>query len=262
MGLRTRIASRVPDRLVKPLTKLARRPHPLWRHRGHADLTVGGQRFKFCEVEDPSVVWWAWRAWAGVWEPGAVELFRERVQPGDVVFDVGARFGAYSLLASRLVGPSGKVYAFEPDPVARRLLARNVAENQASNVTIVPHAVTARPGSAWLRSPKLGGGSTVVSDEGGTLEVEAVSLVSFCDQHSLSPAVIKVDVEGGEASVLTSEATGLVQAARAVLVEVHHRALREGGADPSAFRRQLSDYGKTLVELDRRSEGNYILALV
>lgn len=208
------------------------------------------------------MVWWCWRAWAGVWEPRAIELFRRCVRPGDVVFDLGARFGAYSLLASRLVGSQGDVYAFEPDPVARSVLARNLAANRASNVTIVPHAVSARPGSAWLRSPKPGSGNTVVSEEGGILGVETVSLVSFCHEHSLSPAVIKVDVEGGEARVLTDQATSLVQATRLVLVEMHHRALREDGVDPLAFRRHLLEYGKTLIELDRRSQGNYILALV
>ena len=252
----------MPEGLARRLTKLAGRPNPLWRLRGYANLTLGGHRFKFCEVADPSMAWWGWRVWAGVWEPRAIELFREQVRPGDVVFDIGARLGAYSLLASRLAGPAGRVYAFEPDPVARRVLSRNIAANRASNVTVVPHAVNARPGSVRLRAPRLGTGSTVVTDQSGDLEVEAVSLVSFCHEHSLAPAVIKVDVEGGEARVLTDEAMGLVRAARAVLVEMHHRGLAEDGVDPSAFRGRLDECGRTLIELDRRSEGNYILALV
>jgi FkbM family methyltransferase len=242
-------------------SRIARHPHPLWRLRGYANLNIGGQRLKFCEATDPLVLWWAWRAWAGVWEPRGIEFFRSHVQDGDVVFDVGARFGGYSLLASRLVGPSGRVYAFEPDPVARRLLAGNVAANGASNVTVVPAAVRARPGSAWLRGGRLGSGETFVSEDAGDLEVEAVSLVSFCRERSLSPAVLKVDVEGGEASVLNEESATLVQKARAVLVEIHHEALRKDGIDPEAFRSQLLDYGKRVIELDRRSEGNYILAL-
>jgi FkbM family methyltransferase len=261
-GLKARVVSRLPDGPAGALTKLARLPHPLWRLRGYAKLTLGGHRFRFYEIADPAVVWFGWRVWAGVWEPLAIEFFRQQVRRGDVVFDVGACFGAYSLLASRLVGPLGHVYAFEPDPVARSVLARNLAANRASNVTIVPHAVMARPGSAYVRSPRLGSASTTVSEEDGILDVEAVSLVSFCKEHSLSPAVIKVDVEGGEARVLTEEATPLVQAARAVLVEVHPRALRRDGVDPSAFRRQLDNYGKTVIGLDKRSKkGNHTVAL-
>lgn len=43
---------------------------------------------------------------------------------------------------------------------------------------------------------------------------------------------------------------------------MHHRALQEDGVDPWTFRTQLLDSGKTLIELDRRSDGNYIIGLV
>src|SRR5688572_30216264 len=113
-GYRARVASRLPDGLKRRLNNLATRPHPLWRVRGYAKLSLGGHRFRFCDVDDPHFAWFSWSAWAGVYEARAIELFRQQVRPGDVVFDVGACFGAYSLLASRLVGPRGQVYAFEP----------------------------------------------------------------------------------------------------------------------------------------------------
>jgi FkbM family methyltransferase len=67
-------------------------------------------------------------------------------RPGDVFVDVGANAGHYALLASRFVGSRGIVIAFEPSPVIRERLARNVALNRLSNVTIRPEALSRERG--------------------------------------------------------------------------------------------------------------------
>ena len=63
---------------------------------------------------------------SGVWEPHITEAFRTCLAAGDVCVDIGAHVGYYTLLASRLVGPSGRVYAFEPSPGVYRALERNL----------------------------------------------------------------------------------------------------------------------------------------
>ena len=50
------------------------------------------------------------------YEAGTTRLFEQLVNPGDVVFDVGVHAGYYTRLAARLVGPTGSIYAFEPEP--------------------------------------------------------------------------------------------------------------------------------------------------
>jgi hypothetical protein len=54
----------------------------------------------------------------GAYEPEQPGWFRECLGPGDIVIEIGASFGYYTTLGSALVGPSGKVFAFEPNPVS------------------------------------------------------------------------------------------------------------------------------------------------
>ena len=70
------------------------------------------------------------------------DLIKESVQQGDVVLDLGANIGYYTLIFARLVGPQGRVFAFEPDPENFRLLERNVKENHYTNVVAINKAVS------------------------------------------------------------------------------------------------------------------------
>ena len=84
-----------------------------------ATLELAGHRFRFVDAMSRADFWWTWELSAGVWEPGVIRHLANALREDDVFLDIGAYVGPYALLASRLVGPGGKVYAFEPDPVAR-----------------------------------------------------------------------------------------------------------------------------------------------
>jgi hypothetical protein len=152
------IVSRAPfvriRRLVRRGYETRRWPKPIWRLRGFAELPVGDQTFKFCDAGRSPQHGWAGRVHRERWEAEVIELFSKAVRPGDIVFGVGAYVGPYTLLASRLAGPSGHVFAFEPDPFARAILERNVEANQALNVSVMPYAVGARerPGHSLTTS--------------------------------------------------------------------------------------------------------------
>src|SRR5437867_3185244 len=73
----------------------------------------------------------------GVFEPFETQLVQQMVRPGDVVLDVGANIGYYTLIFAELVGEQGHVYAFEPDPRNFAFLAKNVHSNRYRNVTLV-----------------------------------------------------------------------------------------------------------------------------
>ena len=64
-------------------------------------------------------------------------LVRQLVQPGMTVFDVGANIGKYSMLFSLLVGESGKVFAFEPDPASARRIEEIALRDNLANVILV-----------------------------------------------------------------------------------------------------------------------------
>src|SRR6202041_3672613 len=70
----------------------------------------------------------------------------ERLQPGDVFYDLGANIGLFSLLAARVAGPTGKIFSFEPDAQIAERLRRNAAYNGFSNITVVELGVWSASG--------------------------------------------------------------------------------------------------------------------
>lgn len=230
-------------------------PAPLWRLRGQAQLRLDGHEFTF-HVQDENISW-ADKVRRGKWERRVTAFLTGALQSGDVFFDVGAWTGPYSLLAARLVEPAGWVYAFEPDPVARRLLERNVATNGVRNVTVLPYGVTDQAGAAWLNSPRLGGSQSTVDPGAGVVQVPTVTLEGFCEHHGIYPQVIKIDVEGGEAQVVAGAST-VLRRARAIALELHEPHLRARGIDPGEFRRSLDDLGKEIVVLQDRADAGVV----
>ncbi len=74
--------------------------------------------------------------WLGSYEYQKQKIFSEEIRPGDVVYDLGANVGFYSLLASFLVGPKGRVYSFEPLPSNLEFLRNHLALNKVSNCVV------------------------------------------------------------------------------------------------------------------------------
>ena len=162
-----------------------------------------------------------------MWATGRVELPVQRalaglLAPGDVCFDVGANVGFYTLLAARIVGPEGRVVAFEPHPENVAALERNVQANGLSNVVVVPKAVSAASGEARLAG---GDRATAHLDADRGRPVETVSLDEFVAAWpALAPAVVKIDVEGHELEVLEGARRTLEAGRPALVCEQHGRA--------------------------------------
>jgi FkbM family methyltransferase len=146
---------------------------------------------------------WKWTE-KGVREPGVLKFVQDRIGRGCTVFDVGAHLGEWTLLFSELVGPSGKVVSFEPDPVARASLKSNLEMNRVSNVIVEDTSVSDKTGKATLRAERFGSGlSSIVRPHGQgaaykELEVETTTLDDYCETRALSPDWIKIDAEGSE----------------------------------------------------------------
>src|SRR5262245_590665 len=90
-----------------------------------------------------------------VYEPIETRLVMDLVKPNQVVLDIGANIGYYTLIFSKLVGPGGRVYAFEPHPTNFSLLDRNVQTNGYKNATVVRKAVADATGSLKLYESEL-----------------------------------------------------------------------------------------------------------
>jgi len=135
----------------------------------------------------------------GTYEPYMQEAFLRYVSPGSIVFDIGAHVGFHSMFCGLLVGPTGQVVAFEPNPVSRRSLERQIRLNSRLRIEVVPYALSDAVGFADFDATQ---GSQSRLAATGKSKVEMRTLDSLVSVDLPIPDVIKIDVEGEEENVL------------------------------------------------------------
>jgi FkbM family methyltransferase len=173
------------------------------------------------------------------YEPGTTRLVEVLLRPGMTFVDVGANIGYYTVLASRLVGPQGKVYAFEPHPAIYPVLRRNIEANGCTNVIALPLAASNRPGSRPFAEV------TARPYWEGAIEVEAISLDEFVLREGWPRVdLIKVDVDGGEPEVVEGMRSLLARSpAVRLIIEFWPAGLRQRGVRAERFLQSLCDLG-------------------
>ncbi len=151
------------------------------------------------------------------WEPHVLALFEEYVRPGTVVLEVGAHIGTHAVPVSRLVGPWGRVYAFEPQRKLHRELHHNLALNGVTNVVPLRFAIGSGDARVVTMNPSMPGneGGTAIGSGGDPVELR--SLDSFGFERV---TVIKIDVEGFEDEVLAGAADTIRRSRPALLIEI------------------------------------------
>lgn len=159
-------------------------------------------------------------------EQAILDYFRHyRPQAGETVFDLGANCGLSTYYLSKAVGPTGRVVAFEPDPVNHEVLLRNIIRHGLNNVTPLRQAIAAH--TARLEFFSEGTiGSTLAHQSsrgtvGTTVRVEAVSLADACRTHGV-PRFIKMDIEGAEIEVLDASQPFLKDNAIHFAIDTNH----------------------------------------
>jgi FkbM family methyltransferase len=181
------------------------------------------------------------------------------LRAGDTFLDVGANHGSFAILASHLVGPSGRVVAVEPQPRLADLVRRSLAEAPAP---FDVHAVALGEyhGEAALHVPTAGSGAaSVVARPRTPARTLTVPLRRGDDLLAwrLFPGrlMIKLDVEGSEPAFLEG-ARGMIEARRPVLLfELSAQQARAAGHTPEALLAKLRALGYTqFAEVDRYPE--------
>lgn len=202
-------------------------------------------------------------------------LFEREIPKGGTVVDVGANIGFYTIPFARAAGPTGKVFAFEPEPVNLGYLKKNLKENTISNVTVVSKALGDHNGkidlfiSAW--NP---GGHQIwdlkdkieslphatdeqkqlLEDEHGDVRpkilVELVTLDEYFRDYAKPIHFVKMDVEGAEGGVLAGMRDLLK---RHKDIKFHFEfipsVMRLFGTDPKAFLDELEGLGFSFYSL-------------
>lgn len=160
-------------------------------------------------------------------EAGAIEdYFRwYRPKPGDTVFDIGAYCGVSTYHFSKLVGPAGKVYAFEPDPTNFSLLQRNVERHELLNVVPIRVAIANSAGVAQFCSEGALGSCLSRNISRATVghieEVPTITLQDASERYG-TPAFAKIDIEGSEIEVLSSSLAFLKEASIHFVLDTNH----------------------------------------
>ncbi len=175
------------------------------------------------------------------------EVFKKVIKEGDVVLDLGANVGYYTLLAARLVGKEGKVYAFEPEPTNYSLLLKNIELNEYNNVVAVQKAVSNVTGKIkFFLDKKDTGAHTTYQPDGNRefIDVESVTMDDFFKDKDHPINFIKLDIEGAEMAALA----GMERIIREnedlkMFVEFYPLAIKRTGDTPGEFARKLlEDY--------------------
>ncbi len=180
--------------------------------------------------------WWSAYPSSAYWRLGGnapeveAALRRHAIKPGGVFWDLGAHFGIHAVGMARLLGPNGRVEAFEPDPVSRRRLDWHRRINRLPDLRIHAVAASERAGTARLcHYDDLGSTTSHLPYPGEPLdgvascEVQTVALDDWVSSGRIRPPdFVKIDVEGHGHAALAGMRATLQTHRPGLIVGIHH----------------------------------------
>ncbi len=212
---------------------LARVPALGLRFRVKAEDVVGRHLFKY-QVHEP--------------ELSTFIAENLRCKSGDILLDIGANVGWYTLLFSKIAPKDVQILAFEPDPLNYDLLTKNLAINRAERVDASRIALADSEGTQKLHrysNRNLGRHSLLPINNGPTINVKTKTLDGLLEERNLGervPCLIKIDVEGYELRVLRG-AEKTLKRCRMLVCEHSPETMRQSGEDPRELLDLLDRHG-------------------
>lgn len=190
----------------------------------------------------------------GSFEEFETEIVKKIIKKGDIVLDVGANIGYYTLIFAKLVGKNGKVFSFEPDPTNFDLLTKNVKINGYENVILVRKALSYKTGKTNLFLSNTNAGDHMIVDtkeNRDTVEIEMTTGDDYFRDFSEQLNFIKMDVQGAEIDALRGMSS-LLQKINdiKIMIEFAPKWLKNFGYDPLKLLNYLREYDFKLFEID------------
>jgi FkbM family methyltransferase len=163
-------------------------------------------------------------------------------QEGDIVIDCGSYNGAFAVYLAKMVGPSGRVFAFEPDSVHHSALLNNIKLNEVTTITPEKLGVWSSNGLLEFTDTHDMGASFVLQANSKSLvKVAVVTLDSYISRMGIERvAFIKMDVEGAELEVVIGAQNTLSKGTRLAAASYH---LLNGVKTFIQLERLLNDFG-------------------
>lgn len=192
---------------------------------------------------------------SGVWEEYETNLFKKHLKPGNIVLDIGANIGYHTLIAAERVGKTGHVYAFEPDPKNFQLLKKSVEVNGYKNVTLEQVALSNKNGQGklFLSNEDNYGDLRIFDsqDMRASTQIKLMALDTYFKDKNPQIDVIKLDVQGSEALVITGAQQTLKKNKHLKLfTEFWPKALRLSGSSATDYFSLLTKNGFKISEID------------
>jgi FkbM family methyltransferase len=189
------------------------------------------------------------------YESAETELVKNQINKGDIVVDMGANVGYYTLIFAGLVGKNGKVFAFEPDRDNFALLSKNVKENKFDNVILVNKAVSDKNGKTKLYLSEENKGDHRIYDSGenrDSVMVDVVCLNDFLNEYKHKIDFIKMDIQGAEGNAIKGM-TNFIENNKKIkiLTEFWPIGLSSFNFNPKEFLEILEDYGFNFYDIRR-----------
>ncbi len=191
------------------------------------------------------------------YEPRVWEYLMRHVRPNDRIVDVGAFIGLYAVALGKRLGPSGQVFAFEPEENNYQALCEHVQLNGlAEKVRPIRAAVSSSCGRIAFVSKSCESHVSLSPAANDSLtNIECVTLDSVFPKEALD--IMKIDVEGYEESVLKGASkllSDVQRRPRLLCVEVHPFAWAEAGTTSESLISLLEGAGYSITDL----EGNIV----
>jgi FkbM family methyltransferase len=221
-------------------------PKSLFKTRENIKLWLGGNS----EIDKTIITY-------GLWEQKTTQLVKQLIHETDVVIDVGANIGYFTTLFAKLVGPEGKVYAFEPTHNYYNHLLENVSINDFKNIEIIKKGlsnlcqdieISIDESSATIHQPL----TNYVQSR------EVISLITL-DEFILNKGIskinfIKIDVDGHEPFVLEGALKSIQKYKPIIILEISHLHYLEAGITAWDFYNKLKKWGFYIFYEDERKE--------
>jgi FkbM family methyltransferase len=199
-----------------------------------------------------------WRGWT-FYEPEALPVFYALAKKAEVILDIGAHIGLYSLSAS-YANPRARIFAFEPLPSARDLFLANIRHNHRSNIEVVPCAVSDHhgprpfycPNSRAQGIPSISSLSrdfvsrALSEPELPSLQVEVTTIDRFCHQRGITDVgLAKLDIESLEPQAMEGMRGSIERAHPHLFVEI-----LQGNGTSTALDSLARQFGYNVFALD------------
>jgi len=195
-------------------------------------------------------------------DPSITKIIKNIVKPGMSVFDLGANFGWFTLVLSKLVGESGHVYYFEADTTLVKTINENVKRNNLTNVSVFPWAISNKSETAMFYlndSYDTRSQLDSIKIKGKSIEVNTISVDEFCQKQNVKPDFIKMDIEGSEPKAfegmenIVTENSDLI-----IITEFNQGAIKDVASSVEDFIKIIKKLNLSIKLIDENNPGKLI----